>query len=99
VDGINEIIVRLGKQREAIDRAITALREVGSATENPPATKRASQSAIAPANNKPKRKVSAAARRRMSEGQKRRYAALRGESAATTPTTKKAVALARKKTA
>lgn len=73
-----DIITRLEKQRASIERALTALREVGEIDD----TGREALS-IAPtkAKRKGKRKVSAEARARMAEGQRLRWAAKRANEA------------------
>jgi hypothetical protein len=90
VDEINELVVQLEHQRESIDRAIKALKEVEPRTQGRSApAQSAAQFTPVGASNVPKRKVSAAARRRMAEGQKRRWAAMKGQSDAAA-TTKRA---------
>ena len=77
MDGIGSIIEQLEKQREAFDRALSALREIGPVTEPSTATNHGTTVA-----ESPKRTFSAATRRKMALAQQRRYAALRGENVA-----------------
>ncbi|MBS1985763.1 MAG: hypothetical protein JST16_16515 [Bdellovibrionales bacterium] len=72
---IGTIISRLERQRIAIERALSALREVaGERVVAATATKGA---AVAAGAAPRKRRLSAEARRRMSEAQQRRWAAQR----------------------
>ena len=65
---LDSIISQLEQQKDAIDRALSALREVEGNTM--PMASRA---------GRPRRKFSAATRRKMALSQRRRYAALRGK--------------------
>jgi hypothetical protein len=71
---VSSLIIQLQQQRDAIDRALSALRDIGGNTTAPvPAKKR---------GRPPGSKFSAEARRRMSEAQKRRYAEKKAPAAA-----------------
>jgi hypothetical protein len=73
-EGFGSIITLLEKQKTAIDRALTALREVGEVSAPTQATPASTATVETPGRKK--YKLSAAARERMSQGQQKRYAHL-----------------------
>jgi hypothetical protein len=80
---LSSLIIQLQQQRDAIERALSALRDIGGNTSAPsPAKKR---------GRPPGRKFSPETRRRMSEAQKRRYAEKKAPEAA--PAVKKRAGL------
>jgi len=84
VAALDKIIVQLEQRRDAIDRALSALGAIGLAT----TPKMAADATKPVAGAGPRRKFSAATRRKMALAQRRRYAAVRGESVATTTAVK-----------
>ena len=71
-DGLTSIITTLERQRAAIERALSALREVGGVPTSSPI---GGQVSI-----RKGKKLSAAVRKRMQEGQRLRWARVRGKS-------------------
>ena len=101
MEGISEIISQLERQREAIERAIQALREVESSTRSASVRRAKSTAASAAhATGEPgKRVLSASARHRMALAQKRRWAAVRKKKAMEQAAAKKRAPAVVKKTA
>jgi hypothetical protein len=75
VNNVNNIIDQLEKQRSAIDRAISALREIAE----PSGT---AATAAAPGQTQPGRRLSPEGRKRIIAGTKKRWAAKRAAQAA-----------------
>jgi hypothetical protein len=82
VAALDNIITQLEQRRDAINRALSALGAIGSAT-----TAAATSADTTATGTRPRRKLSAATRRKMALAQRRRYAALRGEAVEVTKTT------------
>lgn len=89
-NGLNEVIEKLEQQREAIERALNALRDVGGSAPLASAGRRPG----------PARKggMTPEGRRRLSEALKKRWAAKRAASAVRSKSTGKAAKKAVKKT-
>jgi hypothetical protein len=89
--GFNEIIAQLERQREAIDRALAALREVdGRAAAAPPAerkTSKKSASAAKPAKTKRKSGMTPEGKERLVAALKARWAAKKAAEAVPAPKT------------
>src|SRR4051812_23322503 len=77
LNGLDSIISQLEQQKDAIDRALSALREIEVNT-----TPSSIIGARTTVTGRPRRRLSAATRRKMALSQQRRYAALRGENVA-----------------
>jgi hypothetical protein len=75
-EGLNGIINQLERQRTAIERALTALREVHA----PASTAQVEPVATPEAPTRKRRKFSAAARRKMALAQKARWIRIKGET-------------------
>lgn len=81
-NGLKEVIKRLEQQRTAIERALTALREVdGTAAETSPETSMAPVAAKRGRKAKHKGGMTPEGRKRLSEALKKRWAAKRAGSA------------------
>jgi hypothetical protein len=79
---LRNIIQELEQQRQAIDRALAALREVGGSG-------RTTSKATAPGTTPRKRQMSEAGRRRIAEATRRRWAAKRAMEASSKKTSLK----------
>jgi hypothetical protein len=83
MDAFNEIISRLEKQKEAIDKALEALRQVDAGTETPAPVAIVSEAAPAKrsyvrrAAKKKSGGISAEGRKRLADAMKKRWAAKR----------------------
>jgi hypothetical protein len=93
MDALNEIIARLEKQKEAIDKALDALRETDEAPPAPVAPAKRSYTRRA-TKKKNSGGISAEGRKRLADAMKKRWAAKRAG-----PTPKAAKKAGRKKAA
>jgi hypothetical protein len=76
MDALNEIIARLEKQKEAIDKALGALREIDEAAPAPVAPAKRSYTRRA-TKKKKSGGISAEGRKRLADAMKKRWAAKR----------------------
>ena len=92
-NGLNEVIEKLEQQREAIERALLALREVGGAAASVPVPAPATR----PGRAKRKGGMTPEGRKRLSEALRKRWAAKRAASAVRTKTTTKTATKTKRK--
>jgi len=77
MDAIEDVISRLEKQREAIDRALAALRDIGRGQGSAPKKRGRPKGSV----NKKRRGPSAEGRKRIAEAQRARWAAKKAAEA------------------
>jgi hypothetical protein len=84
MDALNDIISRLENQKQAIEKALSALREVGGAPSAAPAKRAYKHRAVKKSGG-----ISAEGRKRLAEAMKKRWALKRAGSAVKKSTRKK----------